>query len=216
MGSDDAPADASRLTPEEKRGPRTIHVALLLLAALLAVSVVSSPEMVLPRDSTLHGQRHVDEVSGLDVPVPVGWRVDDSGAAEFGSVRMAPTGTGQALSTRILAGRLDPGNAAAAIADDQGAATALAELVQQYVLAVTGTRDDARVADVSNDLGTGVSVSYVVVPTDGGEGTGGLVYAAVFGSGSERSWLAYLTTSQTSAPGPSWVDRLVGNVRRAE
>jgi len=214
MGSDDAPADhASHLTPEERRGPRTIHVALMLLAALLVVSTVSDPELVLPRDSTLSGAHHADEESGLDVPVPVGWRVDDEAA--FGSVQMVPLGTGNALSTRLLAGRLEPGNAAAAISDDRGAATALAELVQQYVMGVSGTRDDLRMVDVANDLGTGASVSYVVVPTDGDEDGGGLVYAAVFGSGDERSWLAYLTTSQTSTPGPGWVDRLVGDVRRA-
>ncbi|HHX86083.1 MAG TPA: hypothetical protein GX694_12310 [Actinomycetales bacterium] len=219
MGSDDAPhdapADASHLTPEEKRGPRTLHVALLLLAVLLVVSVVSNPEMVLPRDSTLHGAHHTDEAAGLEIPVPVGWRADGPEAAEFGTTRMVPTGTGEALSVRILAGRMEPGNAAAAIADDQGAATALAEIVQQYVLGVTGTRDDVRIAPVESELGEGTAVSYVVVPTDGAEGSGGLVYAAVFGEGEERSWLAYLSTSQNSSPSPRWVDRLVGNIQRA-
>ena len=214
MGSDDsAPADASHLTPEEKRGPSTLHVALLLLVALLVLSVLTSPEKVLPRDSTLHGAHHADEESGLDVPVPVGWKVQS--APVFGSVQIVPTGTGQALSTRILAGRLDPGTAAAAISDDRAAAMVLAETVQQYVMKVAGLRDDLRFADVENEIGPGASASYVVVPTEGGEGAGGLVYAAVFGSGADRAWLAYLTTSQTSTPGAGWVDRLVADVREA-
>ena len=217
MGSDDdTPApDASHLTPEEKRGPSTLHVALMLLAALLIVSVVTDPASVLPRDSTLDGEYHTDEVSGLEIAVPVGWRV--SRAADFGSVQIVPVGSGSEPDTRILAGTLAPGNAAAAITDDQGAATALAEILQRYVLGIEGERDDLRTADVSNDVGEGKSASFVVVPTEPGDDeAGGLIYAAVFGTEDERWWLGYMTMSQGSAPDPSWVDRIVNDVRLAE
>lgn len=215
MGSDDAPAtDASQLTPEEKRGPRTIHVALFLLATLLIVSVLTEPTAVLPRDSTLHDERHVDDISGLEVSIPVGWRVDST--PEFGSVEIVPTDAGGTPETRILAGRLDEGIAAAAITDAQGAATALAETVQLYVMEVNGSRDDQRTHQVSNEVGEGAAVSYVVVPSPtSNQGSGGLVYAAVFGNGDERWWLSYMTSSQGSAPGPDWVDQIVDDVRLA-
>lgn len=213
--SDDAAPYASHLTPEEKRGPRTIHVALLLLAVLLVVAVASNPAAVLPRDSTLHGERHTDTESGLQITVPVGWEVHDR--ADFGSIRIAPVGSGTDPETRILAGRLVPGNAAAAIADDEGAATALAEIIQLYVMGIDGTRDDRRTADIDNEVGTGKSVSYVVVPEpSAAAGSGGLVYAAVFGNDDDRWWLAYLTSNQGSAPAPDWVDGIVDDVRLDE
>lgn len=208
---DDAP-DASHLTPEEKRGPRTIHVALALLAALLLVSVATDPASVLPRDSTLHGQHHRDEASGLEIAVPVGWQILD--APEFGTVQMVPVGSGRALDTRILAGALEPGIAAAAIADDQGAATALAEIIQVYVMGVTGSRDELRTSEVRNGAGEGAAVSYVVVPEGPADASaGGLVYTAVFGSPAQRWWVAYVTTAQQSSPGISWIDRIVDDVR---
>lgn len=212
MGSDDDDApDASHLTPEEKRGPRTIHVALFLLAALLVVSVITDPAAVLPRDSTLDGAQHTDDVSGLEISVPVGWRV--GGEADFGSVQIVPVGSGSDPDTRMLAGTLDPGIAAAAITDDQGAASALAETIQLYVMGIGGTRDDLRTGEVSNDVGEGSSISYVVAPTaPDDEDSGGLVYTAVFGTDDSRWWLAYMTTSQESAPGPAWVDRIVDDV----
>ncbi|MGN0101576.1 hypothetical protein [Dietzia sp. CH92] len=210
---DDAP-DASHLTPEEKRGPRTVHVALGLLALLLIVAVATTPASVLPRDSTLHGEHHVDEESGLELAVPVGWRVVSD--AEIGSVQLVPVGTGRALDTRILAGALEPGIAAAAISDDQGAATALAETIQLYVLGVSGIRDERRVTRVDNDLGTGAAVSYVVVPDEFADlDSGGLVYTAVFGEEGRRWWVAYVTTSQQSAPGVKWMDDIVDGVRPA-
>lgn len=211
---DDAP-DASHLTPEEKRGPRTVHVALGLLAALLVAAVATNPASVLPRDSTLSGTYYVDEDSGLELQVPVGWRVIDD--PEFGSVQLRPVGTGRALDTRILAGPLDAGIAAAAITDDQGAATALAETIQLYVLGVSGTRDEQRVVPVDNEAGTGAAISYVVVP-DGipDQDSGGLVYTAVFGSEDSRWWVAYVTTAQQSAPGVRWMDRVVDHVRLPE
>ena len=211
---DDAP-DASYLTPEEKRGPRTVHVALGLLAALLVAAVATNPASVLPRDSTLAGTYYVDEGSGLELQVPVGWRVIDD--PEFGSVQLRPVGTGRALDTRILAGPLDAGIAAAAITDDQGAATALAETIQLYVLGVSGTRDEQRVVPVDNEAGTGAAISYVVVP-DGipDQDSGGLVYTAVFGSEDSRWWVAYVTTAQQSAPGVRWMDRVVDHVRLPE
>lgn len=210
---DDAP-DASHLTPEEKRGPRTVHVALGLLALLLIVAVATTPASVLPRDSTLHGEHHVDEESGLELAVPVGWRVVSD--AEIGSVQLVPVGTGRALDTRILAGALEPGIAAAAISDDQGAATALAETIQLYVLGVSGIRDERRVTRVDNDLGTGAAVSYVVVPDEFADlDSGGLVYTAVFGEEGRRWWMAYVTTSQQSAPGVKWMDDIVDGVRPA-
>ena len=208
---DDAP-DASHLTPEEKRGPRTIHVALGLLALLIVVSVATSPESVLPRDSTLHGSYHVDEESGLEVLVPVGWQAREN--SEFGSLELVPVGSGRAQDTRIFAGALEPGIAAAAIADNEGAATALAETAQQYILGVTGVRDDRRTTIVENEAGRGVSVSYVVVPDDPAMAdAGGLVYAAVFGPPGERWWVAYVTTAQQSSPGPRWMGRIVDHVR---
>lgn len=208
---DDAP-DASHLTPEEKRGPRTIHVALGLLALLIVVSVATTPEAVLPRDSTLHGSYHADEESGLEMVVPVGWRAREN--SEFGSLELVPIGSGRAQNTRIFAGTLEPGIAAAAIADNEGAATALAETVQQYILGVTGTRDDRRTTVVENEAGTGVSVSYVVVPEDPARADdGGLVYAAVFGTPGERWWVAYVTTAQQSSPGIRWMGRIVDHVR---
>ena len=211
---DDAP-DASLLTPEAKRGPRTVHVALGLLAALLVAAVATNPASVLPRDSTLSGTYYVDEDSGLELQVPVGWRVIDD--PEFGSVQLRPDGTGRALDTRILAGPLDAGIAAAAITDDQGAATALAETIQLYVLGVSGTRDEQRVVPVDNEAGTGAAISYVVVP-DGipDQDSGGLVYTAVFGSEDSRWWVAYVTTAQQSAPGVRWMDRVVDHVRLPE
>ncbi|MFS4488625.1 APA family fibronectin-binding glycoprotein [Dietzia kunjamensis] len=211
---DDAP-DASHLTPEEERGPRTVHVALGLLAALLVAAVATNPASVLPRDSTLSGTYYVDEGSGLELQVPVGWRVIDD--PEFGSVQLRPDGTGRALDTRILAGPLDAGIAAAAITDDQGAATALAETIQLYVLGVSGTRDEQRVVPVDNEAGTGAAISYVVVP-DGipDQDSGGLVYTAVFGSEDSRWWVAYVTTAQQSAPGVRWMDRVVDHVRLPE
>ncbi|MFN3338501.1 MAG: hypothetical protein ACK40Z_02255 [Dietzia sp.] len=223
MGSDDSPAsdhapapddapDASHLTPEEKRGPRTIHVALALLAALLIVAVASDPASVLPRDSTLHGAHHLDEESGLEIAVPIGWQI--IGQPEIGSIQMVPVGSGHALDTRIIAGVLEPGIAAAAIADDQGAATALAEIIQLYLMGVTGTRDEQRVTGVLNEAGDGASVSYVLVPDGAEDATaGGLVYAAVFGSEGRRWWVAYVTTAQQSTPGPRWMDRIVNDVR---
>lgn len=217
MGSDDdAPApDASHLTPEEKRGPSTLHVALFLLATLLIVSVLTDPASVLPRDSTLDGASHVDDVSGLEIPVPVGWRVRDG--AEFGSIEIVPVDSGSDPDTKILAGVLQSGTAAAAISDDQGAATALAETLQLYVMGIEGERDDLHTADVSNDVGEGKSSTFVVVPTSpGDEDSGGLVYTAVFGTDNQRWWLAYLTSSQGSAPNPSWVAQIVGDVALAE
>lgn len=225
MSSDDSPApdhapapgnfpapDASHLTPEEKRGPRTIHVALALLATLLIVAVATDPASVLPRDSTLDGAHHLDEVSGLEIAVPVGWQIVDE--PEFGSVQMAPVGSGRALDTRILAGELEPGIAAATISDDQGAATALAEIIQLYVMGVTGSRDELRTSEVRNDAGDGAAVSFVVVPDGSADASaGGLVYTAVFGSEEQRWWLAYVTTSQQSAPGTNWMDRIVDDVR---
>lgn len=218
MGSDDddtPAADASHLTPEEKRGPSTLHVALMLLAALLIASVLTEPAAVLPRGSTLDGASHTDEVSGLEIAVPVGWRVSRN--TDFGSVQIVPVDSGIDPDTRILAGPLDPGNATAAITNDQGAATALAEIIQLYVMDIDGERDDLRTADVNNDVGEGKSTSYVVVPdSPGEENSGGLIYAAVFGTDQERWWLAYMTTSQESAPDPSWVDRIVDGVSLAE
>ncbi|MFN3601587.1 MAG: hypothetical protein ACK4UY_09390 [Dietzia sp.] len=223
MGSDDSPAsdhapatddapDASHLTPEEKRGPRTIHVALALLAALLIMAVATDPASVLPRDSTLHGAHHLDEESGLEIAVPIGWQI--TGEPEIGTIQMVPVGSGHALDTRIIAGVLEPGIAAAAIADDQGAATALAEIIQLYLMGVTGTRDEQRVSEVRNEAGEGASVSYILVPDDAEDATaGGLVYAAVFGSEGRRWWVAYVTTAQQSTPGPRWMDRIVGDVR---
>ena len=230
MGTDDAPVpeyaadyspapdeapDASHLTPEEKRGPRTVHVALGLLAFLLIVAVATNPASVLPRDSTLHGEHHLDVDSGLELSVPVGWRVVSD--AELGSLQIVPVGTGHALETRILAGALEPGIAAAAIADDQGAATALAETIQLYILGVSGIRDERRVTRVANDAGTGAAVSYVVVPDEFADlDSGGLVYTAVFGSEGRRWWVAYVTTAQQSAPGVKWMDGIVDSVRLAE
>ena len=208
---DDAP-DASHLTPEEKRGPRTSHVALGLLALLIIVAVVTTPEAVLPRDSTLHGSYHVDEESGLEIVIPVGWRAREN--AEFGSLELVPVGAGRAQDTQIFVGTLEPGTAAAEIADDEGAATALAETVQQYVLGVTGVLDDRRTTVVENEAGTGASVSYVVVPDDPAKAdAGGLVYAAVFGTPDKRWWVAYVTTAQQSSPGPRWMSRIVDHVR---
>lgn len=208
---DDAP-DASHLTPEEKRGPRTIHVALGLLALLIVVAVATTPESVLPRDSTLHGTYHLDAESGLEILVPVGWRALDD--AEFGSVELSPVGTERARDTRIFAGVLEPGIAAATITDNEGAATALAETVQQYVLGVSGTRDDRRTTVVENEAGAGASVSYVVVPDDPARADdGGVVYASVFGTPEQRWWVAYVTTSQQSSPGPRWMSRIVDHVR---
>lgn len=208
---DDAP-DASHLTPEEKRGPRTIHVALGLLALLIVVSVATTPEAVLPRDSTLHGTYHADEESGLEVVVPVGWRAREN--SEFGSLELVPVGSERAQNTRIFAGTLEPGIAAAAIADNEGAATALAETVQQYILGVTGVRDDRRTTIVENEAGSGASVSYVVVPDDPARADdGGLVYAAVFGSPGQRWWVAYVTTAQQSSPGIRWMGRIVDHIR---
>ncbi|AVM64264.1 hypothetical protein M3B38_14560 [Dietzia cinnamea] len=208
---DDAP-DASHLTPEEKRGPRTVHVALGLLAFLLIVAVATNPASVLPRDSTLHGEHHLDVDSGLELSVPVGWRVVSD--AELGSLQIVPVGTGHALETRILAGALEPGIAAAAIADDQGAATALAETIQLYILGVSGIRDERRVTRVANDAGTGAAVSYVVVPDEFADlDSGGLVYTAVFGSEGRRWWVAYVTTAQQSAPGVKWMDKIVDSIR---
>lgn len=203
--------DASHLTPEEKGGPTTLHVALALLAALLVAAVIANPQSVLPRDSTLHGEFQLDEESGLEIPVPVGWRA--RGTSEFGTMELLPTGSGRALDTRILVGVLEPGIAAAAIADDQGAATAMAETIQQYVLRVPGTQDDRRAAPVENEAGDGTSISYVVIP-EGIEDTaaGGLVYTAVFGNGHQRWWVAYVTTSQHSSPGAGWMDRIVANI----
>lgn len=210
-GAPEAP-DASHLTPEEKSGPRTIHVALALLVTLLIVAVATDPASVLPRDSTLLGQHHLDEVSGLEISVPVGWKIIDE--PEFGSVQMVPVGSGRALDTRILAGVLEPGIAAAAIADDQGAATALAEIIQLYVMGVTGSRDEQRTSEVRNDAGSGAAVSYVVVPeAPASQSAGGLVYTAVFGSKEERWWVAYVTESQQSNPGTRWIDRIVDDVR---
>src|SRR5699024_10839411 len=118
--------------------------------------------------------------------------------------------------TRILAGRLEPGNAAAAIDDDRQAEITLAETVQQYVLQVDGTRDEQRTAEVRNEAGGGRSISYIVVPSVlHQEDEGGLVYTAVFGEGDERWWLAYLTDTQRSAPGSPCVDRIVNDIRRA-
>ena len=214
--SDDVPdiTDANRLTPEERRGPRTLQVALFLLAALLLVSVATNPAAVLPRDSTLAGDHHLDEESGLEIAVPVGWRVKSG--PDFGSVEMVPTGSSGSHGTRILAGRLEPGNAAAAIDDDRQAAITLAETVQQYVLQVDGTRDEQRTAEVRNEAGGGRSISYIVVPSVlHQEDEGGLVYTAVFGEGDERWWLAYLTDTQRSAPGSPWVDRIVNDIRLA-
>ncbi|AWH94386.1 APA family fibronectin-binding glycoprotein [Dietzia psychralcaliphila] len=223
MGSDDSPAsdhapapddapDASHLTPEEKRGPRTFRVALALLVFLLVVAVATDPASVLPRDSTLHGAHHLDEESGLDIAVPIGWQI--IGQPEIGTIQMAPVGSGQALDTRIIAGVLEPGIAAAAIADDQGAATALAEIIQLYLMGVTGTRDEQRVTEVRNEAGDGSAVSYVLVPDDAEDATaGGLVYAAVFGSEGRRWWVAYVTNSQQSTPGPRWMDRIVSDIR---
>lgn len=208
---DDAP-DASHLTPEEKRGPRTLHVALGLLTLLIVIAVATTPESVLPRDSTLHGSYHIDEESGLEIVVPVGWRARDN--ADFGSLELVPVGSGRARDTRIFAGTLEPGIAAAAIIDNEGAATALAETVQQYVLGVTGVRDERRTATVENEAGTGASVSYVVVPDDPAKvDAGGLVYAAVFGTPENRWWVAYVTTAQQSSPGPRWMERIVDHVR---
>lgn len=208
---DDAP-DASHLTPEENRGPRTIHVALGLLALLIVVAVATVPESVLPRDSTLHGDYHLDQASGLEIVVPVGWRARAD--AEFGSLELVPVGSGRAPDTRILAGALEPGIAAAAIADNEGAATALAETIQQYVLGVTGVRDDRRTATVENEAGSGASVSYVVVPDDPARlDAGGLVYTAVFGVPEQRWWVAYVTTEQQSSPGARWMGRIVEHVR---
>ena len=211
---DDAP-DASHLTPEEKKGPRTIHVVLAMLAALLIVAVAADPASVLPRDSTLDGAHHLDQESGLEVPVPVGWQVEDDPG--FGTIQIVPTGSGPHPETQILAGVLEPGIAAAAIADDQGAATALAETVQQYILGVSGTRDDKHSSSVDNDAGRGAAIAYVVVPTGEEEAhAGGLVYAAVFGSEGRRWWMAYISTSQQAAPGTRWMDRIVDDVRLPE
>src|SRR5699024_12770019 len=107
--SDDVPdvPDANRLTPEERRGPRTLQVALFLLAALLLVSVATNPAAVLPRDSTLAGDHHLDEESGLEIAVPVGWRVKSG--PDFGSVGMVPTGSGGSHGARMLGGRADTG-----------------------------------------------------------------------------------------------------------
>ena len=208
-------SDASHLTPEEKRGPRTIHVALGLLAALLILAVATDPTSVLPRDSTLHGANYTDEASGLQIPVPVGWQ--PLGEPELGSVRLVPVGTGHALDTRILAGTLDSNIAASAISDDEGAAIALAETVQQYVLGISGTRDEKQVTEIENDAGDGAAVSYVLVPSDDATSdAGGLVYAAVFGSQGSRWWVAYVTTEQQSTPGTRWMDRIVNDIRLAE
>lgn len=216
MGSDDAPEpDASRLTPEEKHEPRTLHVALFLLAALLLVAVVTDPASVLPRDSTLHGDNHLDEASGLEIVVPVGWRASTS--SEFGSVQLVPTGSGRYPSTRILAGRLHEGTPAAAFPDHAEAATELASTIQLHLMGVEGARDDLRTEEVENDAGDGASVSYVVAPTDPSEeDSGGLVYVAVFGDGDDRWWVGYVTSSQGSAPGPRWVDGIVGGIGVAE
>lgn len=207
---DDAP-DASHLTPEEKRGPTTLHVALALLVALLVAAAIANPTAVLPRDSTLHGEAMHDEESGLQISVPVGWRVRDD--ADFGTMHLVPTGSGRALDTRIMVGVLEPGIAAAAIDDDLGAATALAETIQQYVLDVSGTRDERRTTPVENEAGDGAAISYVVIP-EGIEDTaaGGLVYTAVFGTDDRRWWVSYVTTSQHSAPGVRWMDRIVANI----
>src|SRR5699024_11625184 len=93
--------------------------------------------------------------------VPVGGRVKSG--PEFVSVEMVPTGASGSNGTRILAGRLEPGNAAAAIDDDRQAAITLAETVQQYVLQVDGTRDEQRTAEVRNEAGGGRSISYIAV-----------------------------------------------------
>ena len=208
---DDAP-DASHLTPEEKSGPRTIHVALAMLALLLVVAVSADPASVLPRDSILDGAVHVDPESGLELPVPVGWRVEEDPG--FGSVQLVPDRSETRPEAQILAGVLEPGIAAAAISDDQGAATALAETVQQYILGVSGTRDDMRRSTVDNPAGRGAAVAYVVVPSGTEDAhAGGLVYAAVFGTQNQRWWIAYTSTSQQSAPGTRWMDRIVDDVR---
>lgn len=142
----------------------------------------------------------------------MGWQIIDE--PEFGTVQMVPVGSGHALDTRILAGVLEPGIAAAAITDDQGAATALAEIIQLYVMGVTGSRDEMRTSEVRNDAGDGAAVSYVVVPEGPADpSAGGLVYTAVFGSEQERWWIAYVTTSQQSTPGTRWMDRIVDDVR---
>ena len=212
MGSDDAPApDASRLTPEERTGPRTIHVALLLLGALLLVAVVTDPASVLPRDSTLHGDQHLDEVSGLEITVPVGWRA--SSRSDFGSVQIAPSGAGRNPDTRIVAGRVDAGTPAAAFPDHGEAAAVLADAIQQHLMGVEGARDDLRIEEVENDAGDAETISYVVAPRDPtDEESGGLVYVAVFGTDEDRWWVGYVTSSQGSAPGPGWVDRIVSGI----
>lgn len=211
----DGAMDASHLTPEEKRGPRTIHVALTLLAFLLVVAVASDPTSVLPRDSTLHGEHHLDQASGLEIAIPVGWQI--TRAQDLGTVQMVPVGSGRALDTRILAGELEPGIAAAAISDDQGAATALAETIQLYVMGVPGARDEKQVSAVSNGAGDGAAVSFVVVPEAPEDANdGGLVYTAVFGSEGRRWWIAYVTTAQQSAPGARWMDRIVDDIRVPE
>lgn len=207
---DDTP-DASHLTPEEKKGPRTIHVAIGLLALLIVVAVTNDPESVLPRDSTLAGNYISDESSELEIVVPVGWEpVDD---VEFGSLELVPVDSGNDPETRIFAGPLEPGTPASAIADNEGAATALAETVQQYILGVRGISDDKRTFEVENELGTGAAVSYVVVPDDPAQVTdGGLVFAAVFGTRDQRWWVAYVSTAQQSAPGPRWMSRIVNTI----
>lgn len=211
----DGATDASHLTPEEKRGPRTIHVALALLAALLIVAVATDPASVLPRDSTLHGEHHLDEESGLEIAVPVGWQITP--ARDLGTVQMVPVGSGRALDTRILAGELEPGIAAAAISDNQGAATALAETIQLYVMGVPGARDEQQITRVSNGAGDGAAVSYVVVPDAPADvDDGGIVYTAVFGSEGRRWWVAYVTTAQQSTPGTRWMDRIVNDIRGPE
>lgn len=201
-------------TAVRRRGPSTLFVALLLLTALIAASVAEDPETVLPRDTTILVERHADPEAGITIPVPVGWApVDDP---VFGSTQLVPGAGKSDYQARILAGRLGPDIPAAAISDDQGAATALAETVVSYVLGAQGQRDDQREVDIANKVGNGHATSYIMLPSGVTGDAGGLVYVAVFGPSGDRRWVVYITETPTKAPSARWVDRIVHDIEPLE
>lgn len=208
MGTQPHPEPAAR-TEERRRGPSTLAVSLFMIAALLASSVASDPTTVLPRDTTILVERHPDRAAGIEIPMPVGWQ--STGTPAFGSTELEPTPGESAYRATILAGRLGPDVPASAITDDRGAATALAETIEEYVLHISGTRDEQRDVEVHNGVGAGHATSFVVSP-NGGDTGGGLVYVAVFGDGADRAWLAYITETPSDAPEPRWMDRVVHDV----
>ena len=164
---------------------------------------------MLPRGTTILGEMHSDHIAHLEIPVPVGW--ESVPTPEFGSSEMNSVGESSTNKGSILLGPMDDTLAASAISDDSGAAIALAETIQTYLLKVDGVRDEERSVPVDNEVGKGRAYSYLVSPEDG-NGEGGMIYVAVFGSGPERTWLAYVSRTPSQSPEPRWVDRIVHEV----